>query len=88
MYRLLAGRIAKSYTTLSIADYLSLQHGRRLSDAKRIAVFRHDVDAAVANAVAMAAVDASFGIRSTFYFRLPKGNLNERIVKKVADLGH
>jgi len=54
----------------------------------RVLVIRQDVDLLPQNALGFAEIQASNGIRSTFYFRAVSKSFNEEIISKIAEMGH
>jgi|MTBAKSStandDraft_1061840.scaffolds.fasta_scaffold06242_6 hypothetical protein len=78
--------LSLNYPTFSIADY-SLAHNRCMLPESYFIV-RHDVDGNVKNALAMAEIDAHYGIRATFYFRAKPLLFNPEIIKRIGALGH
>ena len=71
------------WEVLTVRDFLVRD---RLPE--RCLVLRHDVDRQPANALRMAGLEARFGIRSTYYFRMQKGTFVPRIIRAIADMGH
>jgi hypothetical protein len=51
-------------------------------------LIRHDVDRRPWNSLRMAELEAEFGIRATYYFRVHRGICNEEVIRRVAALGH
>jgi len=51
-------------------------------------ILRHDVDSSPRKALAMAKIEHSLGIRSTYYFRYVFEGFDEKIIKIIASLGH
>ena len=86
MYRRLMATIADRCECYCIADYLTACQNRTLAD--RFFIMRHDVDGNVGNALEMARVDAHYGIRATYYFRMKPGLFRPGIIRSIADLGH
>ena len=74
--------IDSGYTTVPFRDYLVMEPSE-----ERIAIMRHDVDRKIGNALRMAALERSIGIRSTYYFRDPY-TFNPEIIKKIQTMGH
>jgi len=70
-----------SYETSTVHDYLT-------SPADRCIILRHDVDRAVDRNLAMARLENSYGIRSTYYFRHVKDVFIPDAIKEIADMGH
>ncbi len=54
----------------------------------RIAVLRHDVDLLPKNSLQFAKIQQELGIKGVYYFRAVPQSWDERIIKKIADLGH
>jgi hypothetical protein len=76
------GLIENGYKTMTLCSYLS----ERPSD-ERVCILRHDVDRKLRNALMMAELEDSIGIRSTYYFRYPY-TFNPDIIHNIASLGH
>ncbi len=85
-YARLVECLADRYPAYGILDYTLAQRSQRLPESYFI--MRHDVDANIRNALAMAQIDARNGIRATYYFRIKPFIFNPGIVKQIADLGH
>jgi len=51
-------------------------------------LLRHDVDRKPHRALSMAKLEASNGIKSTYYFRVVGSSWNPMIIKEVASMGH
>lgn len=65
-----------------VADFLTAQNPRRI-------ILRHDVDRRPEQACAMARLEQSLGVRSTYYFRVnASGAFPVAAVSMIADLGH
>lgn len=80
-YKLLLQEFLKNgYTILTVSDYL------KKKPKNKFVILRHDVDRALDNALKMAKLEASLGIKSTYYFRTSTFKLP--IVKQIAELGH
>ena len=54
----------------------------------RSVVLRHDVDELAKNALAMARLENSLGIRATYYFRIVKQSNRPEVIREVVALGH
>jgi len=52
------------------------------------AVLRHDVDRDPQNALAMASIEKTMGIKASYHFRIGAGSNQPEIIRKIADLGH
>ena len=70
----------------SVLDYMPARRNQTLAD--RFFIMRHDVDGNVNNAFEMAKVDAHYGIRATYYFRMKPRLFQPHVVGAVAELGH
>jgi hypothetical protein len=65
--------------------------GRYFEEGKDLPAFfilRHDVDRRPRRALEMAAVEDSFDVRSTFYFRVNRGVFKKDIIETIAAMGH
>lgn len=51
-------------------------------------VLRHDVDRNAKNSLYCAQLEASYGIFSTYYFRMTSGSFDPEIIKQISQLGH
>lgn len=59
-----------------------------INPGERGVLMRHDVDRMPKNALKMAQLEAEYGIRSTYYFRIGNGTFKPKIITRIADLGH
>ncbi|MDH4118926.1 MAG: hypothetical protein OEW30_16215 [Acidimicrobiia bacterium] len=90
-YREIIGAIQRSHQTLSFGEVHSL--GDALTDIPRFVIMRHDVELSVPAAVRLAEIDASEGVRSTF-FLLQTSDYNPfeeeeaGSIRRILDLGH
>ncbi|MBN1855451.1 MAG: hypothetical protein JW846_00685 [Dehalococcoidia bacterium] len=71
------------YRVMTVADYLGdcVTHGHTT-------VLRHDVDRNVKRAFAMAQLEHSMGVHSTYYFRTTKQVFRPELLREVAAMGH
>jgi len=51
-------------------------------------ILRHDIDKLAFNALKMAEIEHSLGIRATYYFRILKQSNRPDIIRKIVGLGH
>ena len=51
-------------------------------------ILRHDVDRLPLNALDLAKIENSFGIKGSYYFRVVPESFNFDIIKKIEELGH
>jgi hypothetical protein len=54
----------------------------------KFVILRHDVDARPLNSLRTAQIEASLGIRGTYYFRCREGGFEEENIRIIASLGH
>ncbi len=81
IYQQLLKEILKAgYKTYSVCEYLQKK------PKNRFIILRHDVDRALGNALQLAKIEESLGVRSTYYFRTSTFKLPE--VQQISDLGH
>jgi len=64
------------------------EYFRKNGGASQFVILRHDVDRRPHHALKMALLESSCKIKSTYYFRVSKGNFNRDIVGRIAGLGH
>ena len=57
-------------------------------DLHKFCVIRHDVDRKLENALNMASLEHTLGIRSTYFFRTKKRVFDKKIIRKIARMGH
>ncbi len=81
--RLLGLALAQGYELVSLESWLA---DPDLAVRPAVMVLRHDVDQYPASALRMAAIEAEFGIRSTWYFRWRTAH--PAVVRKIRDAGH
>ena len=73
--------IEAAYSTLPVRDFL-------LNGGEKIVILRHDVDRRPGSALAMAELESSLGIRSTYYFRATKDVFIPDVIEEIERLGH
>ena len=73
--------LESGYTIQTVADYL--RH-----PATPVVIMRHDIDRVPANAVLMAELEHSLGIRSTYYVRTVPSVFRKDKVAPLHELGH
>lgn len=72
------------YSFLTFNDYLLNENlGKR-----KVVILRHDVDALPANSLLFARIQNMYGLKGSYYFRAVKGSWDERIIKRIKELGH
>jgi hypothetical protein len=83
-YRDLIAEIKRAgFNVFTLKEYFKLEQG-----ATAFIILRHDVDRRPGNALRMALLESSFGIHSTYYFRVRKNVFNKEIIKNISELGH
>lgn len=79
-YKLLIAIKYKGYNFQTFEDFIA-------SPLDKVVVLRHDSDIWPKNDLAMALLEKSVNVRSTYYFRMPE-TFNTEIIYKIKDLGH
>lgn len=79
--RLLICLREQGYKFQRMEDYLT-------SPLPKVVILRHDVDLRKYAALRLAKVEASLGIKATYYFRIVKQSYSPEIIKKIAAMGH
>ena len=80
--RLLTALKENGYEFITFEKYCS---GER---SEKFIILRHDVDKKPANSLALAEIEASLGIRATYYFRIVTESNQPDFIRRIADLGH
>ncbi|MDD3245956.1 MAG: hypothetical protein PHF18_03700 [Methanosarcina sp.] len=70
-----------NYSTCSVDDFLKNKPGKCI-------ILRHDVDRAINRNLAMAELEHSYGIKSTYYFRHIEETFKPDIILQMAEMGH
>ena len=84
IYTLFVNLISKSkYKVLTFEEFIDEK-----DNEKNKIVLRHDVDKLPLNALKMAEIESSIGLKATYYFRIIPNVWNEEIIKKIVVLGH
>tara|TARA_B100000768_G_C11218825_1_gene349519 strand:- start:191 stop:982 length:792 start_codon:yes stop_codon:yes gene_type:complete len=71
----------RNYSFLTFQDFLN-------SKKEKQVVLRHDVDLLPKNSLRFAKIQASLGIKGTYYFRAVPESWDENIIKEIEALGH
>lgn len=58
------------------------------SPKEKVVVLRHDIDLKAKNALQIAQIEHSLGVKSSYYFRVVPQSNQPDIIKAIADLGH
>lgn len=69
------------YYALPFREFLTGHQGKTI-------ILRNDVDARVMNSMTFANILSDNNLKATFYFRVLPGLFNEKIIRRIADLGH
>jgi hypothetical protein len=74
------------YSIIPFAQYWSEK--ARIDGLEKVILFRHDVDRLPQTALSVAKMEADFGIRGTYFFRVKRGTFKRAIIEHIAELGH
>ena len=84
VYReLMVAAVQSGYRVLTVKRYLDPEPVH-----PPFIILRHDVDRRAENALQMAELEVSLGVRSTYYFRFNRSVFRREIVKRIGELGH
>ena len=78
---LLEAVIAQGYSFQTFSGFLR-------SPEKKVIILRHDVDARKENSLRFAELEHAKGIQGSYYFRIVPKSFDEKIIKKISELGH
>lgn len=84
----------KTYQTLLVAfqqagyQFQSFEEMMTASAEGKTVVMRHDVDELAWNALKMAQLENSLGIRATYFFRIVKQSNVPEVIEQIVELGH
>lgn len=79
--KLLKALSNQGFSFLPFEDFIKQPTGKSIC-------LRHDVDKLPLNSLAFAKIQADFGIRGTYYFRIVPESFNEAVIIEIAQLGH
>jgi|LSQX01.3.fsa_nt_gb hypothetical protein len=85
--RLIQTFMDKGYKCLTYESYCVNKEEFDISLGKFV-ILRHDVDEFAGNALKMAEIEHSLGVRSTYYFRVVKQSNRPEIIREIVKLGH
>jgi hypothetical protein len=71
----------REYTFQTLTDFI-----RQAEDLSII--LRHDVDRKPKNALVIAKIERDANITASYYFRIVKESYDERVIKRIAEMGH
>lgn len=80
---LLQAGLDAGYEHVTVREYLTSE-----TLPERFLIHRHDVDRKPENALAMARVEAEYGISSTYYFRTIEKTFRPQLIEGVEEFGH
>ena len=95
--KLLNALLAQGFSFLTFAQYTEAKsHNSPLtshlssltSHLSPLIILRHDVEARYPNALRMAQIENSLGIKGSYYFRIFQNQGNGHIIKQIAAMGH
>lgn len=88
--RLLETLEAKGYTFLTFEEYCAIRQGTGSVKTlpERYVILRHDVDKRPGFSVKTAELEASHGVKASYYFRIGEESNNPACIKQIAQLGH
>ena len=72
------------YSFLTFNQYLLNEN----LDKSKVVILRHDVDALPGNSLLFARIQNMYGLKGSYYFRAVEGSWDERIIKRIKNLGH
>jgi hypothetical protein len=86
IYKQLLKSLKLRYNTIvSFGEYLE---NWKMKNNVSIMVLRHDVDKRPKNSLKFAEIQASMGIRGSYYFRSVPQSWDTEIIERIAELGH
>jgi hypothetical protein len=77
--------ILSGYSFVLFKDYIQ---SKKYLDKSSCIILRHDVDSLPYNSLRIAVIENSFGIKSSYYFRIEQERHEVEILKKIAALGN
>ena len=83
--QLLSSLILKPYTLISFKDFIV---SKSKFYKEPLVIIRHDVERIPQNALNIAEIEYSMGIRTSYYFRIDNNSFAPTIINKIAQLGH
>ena len=72
----------REYNFITFSDYLSD------IDSKKFVIMRHDVDRAPERALQLAILENEMCIKASYYFRVIRKHIDEKIIIEIGNLGH
>ena len=84
--RLLLALKDAGYNFLTFEAYCRQKKSNTLPE--RFVILRHDVDLKAANSLQTARIEAEYGLKGTYYFRVVPQSNQPNIIKQIVALGH
>ncbi len=85
MYKqLLTAFLSNGYVFFTVRSYMANESPY----LGRLIMLRHDVESRYENAMKMAEIQAEMGVKGTYYFRINHSDKNDRIIRRIAAMGH
>ena len=81
VYKQLCTTILEHHTPMTVAEFIR-------NNSEDAAIIRHDVDKKPQNALLMAGIEKSLGIKSTYYFRTVPDSFDATVIEQIYDMGH
>jgi hypothetical protein len=81
LYKQLCTTLKNNHNPVTVAEFIK-------NKPNNAVILRHDVDKKPQNALFIADIEQSFGIKSTYYFRTIPDSFNKTIIEKIHEMGH
>lgn len=85
--RLISTLKEQGYKFLTFEEFCSNRE-RFLQTPERWVILRHDVDKKAYNSLKVAQIEASLGVKATYFFRVTKGSNCPDVIRSIVTLGH
>ena len=79
--QLLKALISKGFFFQTFSEYLT-------NPRDKVVILRHDVDNKKLNSLRFAKIQAEYGIKGTYYFRIVPQSWDEKVIREIHHLGH
>lgn len=73
------------YNSLNLAEFYQGIQSFNLDS--KVIILRHDIDRKIENALAMAEIEHRYGLKASYYFRVPH-TLDKDVIRKIFNFGH
>lgn len=88
VYSLLLNTLSsKKFSFFKLSNYFNLINSNQFNN-KSLILLRHDVDRSPSNSLQTAIIENELGIEGSYYFRIIHKVFDEKIINRIADLGH